>query len=169
MPEQDEPQVVLRGPGEGDSIVLPMGGQRAHITRKAARTETGGHWAIGEARQAPASTTHRTRMMKQKRSTYSRVPIRSTPTSIPQRESDQAHSSSSRLAPSTGSEPVPKAGDYFASGRRPSKLRSSVKISAGRPASSRTGPPRILSFAGNGCARHPSSPTRLPVLAAPAG
>ncbi len=40
-------KVVLRGPGEGDTIVLPMGEHRAHITRKAARTETGGHWALG--------------------------------------------------------------------------------------------------------------------------
>ena len=28
-----------------------MGGLLAHITRVAARTETGGHWAIGEASQ----------------------------------------------------------------------------------------------------------------------
>ena len=53
MPEREEPKVVLRGPAEGDSIILPMGGQRAHITRKASRTETGGHWAIGEAWQDP--------------------------------------------------------------------------------------------------------------------
>ena len=30
-----------------------MGDQRAHITRKASRTETGGHWALGEAWQDP--------------------------------------------------------------------------------------------------------------------
>jgi quercetin dioxygenase-like cupin family protein len=53
MPEPEGPKVVMRGPAEGDSIILPMGGQRAHITRKAARTETGGHWAIGEASQDP--------------------------------------------------------------------------------------------------------------------
>jgi len=34
-------------------MVLPMGPHRAHITRKAARTETGGHWAVGEAWQDP--------------------------------------------------------------------------------------------------------------------
>ena len=53
MPEPEEPQVVLRGPAEGDSIILPMGGLHAHITRKASRTETGGHWALGEAWQDP--------------------------------------------------------------------------------------------------------------------
>ena len=51
--EQVRPRVVLRGPGDGDSMVLPMGPHRAHITRKAARTETGGHWAVGEAWQDP--------------------------------------------------------------------------------------------------------------------
>jgi quercetin dioxygenase-like cupin family protein len=51
MSEHQGPKVVLRGPGEGDNIVLPMGEHQAHITRKAARTETGGHWAIGEAWQ----------------------------------------------------------------------------------------------------------------------
>ena len=30
-----------------------MGELKAHITRKAARTETGGHWALGEAWQEP--------------------------------------------------------------------------------------------------------------------
>ena len=34
MHEQEGPKVVLRGPTEGDSIILPMGSQRAHITRK---------------------------------------------------------------------------------------------------------------------------------------
>ena len=53
MAEQEAPKVVLRGPTEGDSIILPMGLQRARITRKAARTETGGHWALGEAWQDP--------------------------------------------------------------------------------------------------------------------
>jgi quercetin dioxygenase-like cupin family protein len=51
--EQERPQVVLRGPGDGDSIVLTMGPHHAHVTRKAARTETGGHWAVGEAWQDP--------------------------------------------------------------------------------------------------------------------
>ncbi len=49
--DQERPRVILRGPGEGDNIILPMGKHRAHITRKAARTETGGHWALGEAWQ----------------------------------------------------------------------------------------------------------------------
>jgi quercetin dioxygenase-like cupin family protein len=51
LAEQEGPKVVLRGPGEGDDIILPMGEHRAQITRKAARAETGGHWAIGEAWQ----------------------------------------------------------------------------------------------------------------------
>jgi mannose-6-phosphate isomerase-like protein (cupin superfamily) len=45
--------VVVRGPGVGDSIVLPMGGLQAHITRKASRSETGGHWALGDSWQDP--------------------------------------------------------------------------------------------------------------------
>ena len=53
MTEEERPRVVLRGPADGDGIVLPMGPHQAHITRKASRTETGGHWAIGEARQDP--------------------------------------------------------------------------------------------------------------------
>jgi hypothetical protein len=43
------------------------------------------------------------------------------------------------FAPSTGSEPVQKADDYFASGRRPSKPRSSVDIRRPRPTSSHAG------------------------------
>jgi mannose-6-phosphate isomerase-like protein (cupin superfamily) len=53
MPEQEGPQVVLRGPTDGDEIILPMGGLQARIIRKASRTETGGHWAFGEAWQDP--------------------------------------------------------------------------------------------------------------------
>ncbi len=53
MPDQDETHVSLRRHGEGDHIILPMGGLKAQITRLAARTETGGHWAIGEAWQDP--------------------------------------------------------------------------------------------------------------------
>ncbi len=53
MLEQEGSKVALRGPAEGDSIILPMGGRQARITRKASRTETGGHWAIGEAWQDP--------------------------------------------------------------------------------------------------------------------
>jgi quercetin dioxygenase-like cupin family protein len=44
---------VVGGPRQGDSIVLPMGGLEAHITRKAPRAETGGHWAMGDAWQDP--------------------------------------------------------------------------------------------------------------------
>ena len=47
------PRVILRGPADGDRIILPMGGLQAHITRKASRTETGGHWSLGEAWQDP--------------------------------------------------------------------------------------------------------------------
>ena len=139
MPEPEGPKVVMRGPAEGDNIILPMGGQRAHITRKAARTETGGHWAIGEASQDPGFDNPPHSMMKPKPSTSLKVPTPSTPTPLPQRESDQARSSSFRLAPSTGSEPVQKAGDYFASGRRPSKPHSSVDIRRARPTSSHAG------------------------------
>lgn len=51
--DEEAPKVVLRGRGVGDNIILPMGGLQAHITRKASRTETGGHWALGEAWQEP--------------------------------------------------------------------------------------------------------------------
>ncbi len=53
MPDQELPQVALRRHGEGDHLTLPMDGLKAQITRLAARTETGDHWAIGEARQDP--------------------------------------------------------------------------------------------------------------------
>ena len=53
MAELELPKVVLRGPADGEAITLPMGGLQAHIMRKAARTETGGHWALGEAWQDP--------------------------------------------------------------------------------------------------------------------
>ena len=53
MPEREGPRVVLRGPAEGDGITLPMDGLQARIIRKASRTETGGHWALGEAWQDP--------------------------------------------------------------------------------------------------------------------
>jgi len=53
MPEPTGPKVALRGPADGDSIILPMAGRQAHITRKASRTETGGHWSLGEAWQDP--------------------------------------------------------------------------------------------------------------------
>ena len=53
MAGPQEPRVIVRGPGEGDGIILPMGGRQAHITRKASRTETGGHWAFGgDSREA---------------------------------------------------------------------------------------------------------------------
>ena len=78
--EQERPRVVLRGPGDGDPLVLTMGPHRAHITRKAARTETGGHWAVGEAWQTPASITLLTRMTRRRRSTSSKGVTPSTPT-----------------------------------------------------------------------------------------
>ena len=53
MHEQEVPRVILRGRADGDSIILPMGSQQAHIMRKASRVETGGHWALGEAWQDP--------------------------------------------------------------------------------------------------------------------
>ena len=53
MTEPDRPSVSLRRIGEGESIVLPMGGLEAHITRLASRAETGGHWALGDGWQDP--------------------------------------------------------------------------------------------------------------------
>jgi quercetin dioxygenase-like cupin family protein len=53
MADTDGPKVIVRGPGEGDNIILPMGPHRAYITRKAARRETGGHWALGDSYQEP--------------------------------------------------------------------------------------------------------------------
>ena len=51
MAEREGPRVVLRGPGDGDAINLPMEGLQARIIRKASRSETSGHWALGEAWQ----------------------------------------------------------------------------------------------------------------------
>jgi len=82
------------------------------------------------------STIHRTPTMKQKRSTSLKVPTPSTPTPLRQRVSDQAASSSFRLAPYTGSEPVQRAGDRCASGLRPSNPRSSVGLHTEQPTSS---------------------------------
>jgi mannose-6-phosphate isomerase-like protein (cupin superfamily) len=53
MTDPQTPKVLLRGPGDGDLITLPMDGLEATIIRKASRTETGGHWALGEAWQDP--------------------------------------------------------------------------------------------------------------------
>jgi quercetin dioxygenase-like cupin family protein len=53
MSEQENPRVALRGRSEGVGIIKLMGGLQAHITRKASRIETGGHWAVGEAWQDP--------------------------------------------------------------------------------------------------------------------
>jgi quercetin dioxygenase-like cupin family protein len=52
MPEA-EPKVGLRGPEDGDSIILRMGDHNAHITRLASRAETDGQWAVGVAWQDP--------------------------------------------------------------------------------------------------------------------
>ena len=49
--QREGPRVVLRGPADGDAINLPMDGLQARIIRKASRTETSGHWALGEAWQ----------------------------------------------------------------------------------------------------------------------
>jgi quercetin dioxygenase-like cupin family protein len=48
-----QPRVILRGPSDGDRIILPMGGLQAHIARKASRAETGGQWSLGEVWQDP--------------------------------------------------------------------------------------------------------------------
>lgn len=53
MPAPEGPKVILRGATDGATIILPMGRERATITRKASRAETDGHWAIGEAWQEP--------------------------------------------------------------------------------------------------------------------
>jgi len=53
MAEHEQPKVALRTHADGNQIILPMGDQRAHITRIASRVETGGHWSIGEAWQDP--------------------------------------------------------------------------------------------------------------------
>lgn len=122
MAEQEGLKVVLRGPGEGDTIILPMGQEKAHITRKASRAETGGHWALGEAWQDPGfdnppHTHDEAEAFYVLEGTYRR------------RASDQARSSLSHLAPSTGSEPVLRVGDSSASGHRPSKRCSLVTLS----------------------------------------
>jgi hypothetical protein len=108
---------------------------RAHHAQGIPNRDRRSLGARGKRGRTPASTTHRTPMTKQKPSTSLKVPTPSTPTLLPQRESDQARSSSFRLAPSTGSEPAQKAGDYSASGHRPSKARSSVDIRRALPTS----------------------------------
>ena len=127
MPEREAHRVVLRGPAEGDGIILPNGSPAARIIRKASRTETGGHWALGEAWQDPGRrqpAPHPRRSGKPSMSLegpytfYTAIRLRPT-------ASGQAPSSSSRPAPSTASAPDQKAGDSSASGLRPSKPRSS--------------------------------------------
>ena len=44
---------MLRGLDDGDSIVLPINGLEAHITRLVSRAETDGHWAFGTGWQDP--------------------------------------------------------------------------------------------------------------------
>ncbi|MBA2697324.1 MAG: cupin domain-containing protein [Nocardioidaceae bacterium] len=60
MVQRGGPQVLLRshghghGHGHGSTVVLRRGAEEAHITRLAARAETGGQWAaFGEATQDP--------------------------------------------------------------------------------------------------------------------
>src|SRR5215210_5767424 len=125
MPELEGPEVVLRGPAEGDSIILPMGGLHAHITRKASRTETGGHWAFGEAWQDPGFDNPPHTHDEAEAFYVSKARTPSTRTPLPRRASDQARSSSFRLARYTGSELARKAGVCCASGRRASRPRSS--------------------------------------------
>jgi hypothetical protein len=139
MPEREEPKVVLRGPAEGDSIILPKVANARISRAKHPEPRPAVIGRSGRRGRTLASTTHRTPMMKQKPSTSLKVPTPSTPAPLRQRESDQAHSSSFRLAPSTGSEPVQKGGGYSASGRRPSKPRSSVDIRQARPTRSHAG------------------------------
>ena len=53
MTRPEQPRVVVRGPGDGDSLVLAIEDAQSHIWRKASRAETDGHWALGEAWQDP--------------------------------------------------------------------------------------------------------------------
>lgn len=53
MQPGEAPKVALRTAADSSTIILPMGGLQAHITRLASRTETDGHWAFGEAWQDP--------------------------------------------------------------------------------------------------------------------
>lgn len=78
MPEEQRPQVSLLGRADGETIILPMGGLQAHVTRKASRTETGGHWAFGEAWQDPNFDNPLTLTTKRRPSTSSRAATRST-------------------------------------------------------------------------------------------
>ena len=54
MPEREEPKVVLRGPAEGESIIRPMGGQRAHMPMS---NETHSRTAIGRAKASDAGAS----------------------------------------------------------------------------------------------------------------
>ena len=62
MAELEAPRVILRGPAEGDSIILPMGLQQAHITAKGRPNRD--RWTLGTRpgvagsglRQSPAHT-----------------------------------------------------------------------------------------------------------------
>ena len=126
MPEQDGPRVVLRGPADGDTINLPMDGLHARIVRKASRSETGGHWALGEAWQEPGFEnpphTHDEAeafyVLEGEYTFYT--------DSDPAEGSGQAPSSSSRQARFMGSAPAQKAADFSASGHLRSKPRSSA-------------------------------------------
>ena len=143
MPERGGPKVVLRGPAEGETIILPMVANARVSRAKHPEPRPAVIGRSGRRRRILASTTHRTPMMKQKPSTSLKVATPSTPAPLPRRGLDQAHSSSFRLAPSTGSEQVQKAGGYFVSGRRPSKPLSLVDIRRARPTSSDAAPRRF--------------------------
>jgi hypothetical protein len=85
MVVQRGPRVLLRWPDDGDRIVLPMGDLEARIVRKASRSETGGHWAFGEAWQDPGFDNRPTPTTRQKPSMSWKVRTPSTPTPIRQR------------------------------------------------------------------------------------
>ena len=133
MPEREGPRVVLRGPDAGDGIILPMGGLQARIIRKASRTETGGHWALGEAWQDPGfdnppHTHDEAEVFYVLEGDYTFYTDAN-----PQKESAQAPSCSSHRARFMGSAPAQKAADFSASGRLRSKPRSSgVTTESGR-------------------------------------
>ena len=113
MAEREGPRVVLRGPNDGDAINLPMDGLQARIIRKASRSETSGHWALGEAWQDagfenPPHSHDEAEAFYVLEGEYTFYAD-----TDPQRESGQAPSSSSRQARFIGSAPAHKVADFF--------------------------------------------------------
>ena len=124
MAEREGPRVVLRGPNDGDAINLPMDGLQARIIRKASRSETSRHWALGEAWQDagfenPPHTHDEAEAFYVLEGEYTFYAD-----TDPQRESGQAPSSSSRQARFIGSAPAHKVADFFVFGRLRSKPHS---------------------------------------------